>query len=120
MLFYLPLLVLKFTAVLAYAGGLIGRFVANDVAGQKRAVHAIASPALVVVWGAGYVLGALLGVPLTELWLMGGLVLSLVSLLVLIYSVARPVRLGPAFLAAAVPLVLVLVLMVYRPRWSDF
>lgn len=118
-LFYLPLLVLKFAAVLTYAAGLGARFVASDLPLQKRAVHTIASPALVLVWATGYGLSALLGVPLTELWLVGGLLFSLVSLLVLIYSVSRPMKTATAFVLAVLPLLLVLLFMVYRPRWRD-
>lgn len=116
---YLPLLVLKFVAVLAYAGGLVARFVADGAAARKRAVHAIASPAIVVVWLAGWALAELGGTSIGELWIVLGLVLSLVSQLALVYGVARPVRPLPALLAALVPLLLVVVAMVYRPRWSD-
>lgn len=119
MRFYLPLLVLKFVAVLAYAGGLTARFVADGAAARRRAVHGIASPALVVVWLTGWGLTQVSGTPLSELWVLAGLVLSLVSQLALVYGVARDVRALPAFVAATLPLLLVLLAMVYRPRWSD-
>lgn len=119
MSFYLPLLVLKFVAVLAYAGGLTARFVAEGAPARRRAVHGIASPAIVLVWLTGWGLTQVSGTPLSELWVLAGLVLSLVSQLALVYGVARDVRPLPAFLAATVPLLLVLLAMVYRPRWSD-
>jgi hypothetical protein len=117
---YLPLLVVKLVAVLAYAGGLCGRFLTSEPAAQKRAVHAVASPAIAVVWATGLALASMSNVPLTELWIVMGLGLSLISLLALIAGVSRPIPMRIAFLSAAVPLLLVLIAMVYRPRWSDF
>jgi hypothetical protein len=116
---YLPLLVVKFLGVLAYAGGLGARFLAEGAAAQKRAVHAVASPAIVVVWLAGWGLCELGGTSIGELWIVIGLLLSLASQLALVYGVARPVRPLPALLGALGPLLLVVLAMVYRPRWSD-
>lgn len=107
-------------AVLAYAGGLVGRFLATDPAMQKRAVHAIASPAIVVVWISGLGLCEVTSVPFSEAWVIAGMALSLLSLMALIYSVARPVSTRAGLAAAAIPVVITLVLMLYRPTWSDF
>jgi hypothetical protein len=118
MISYRILLLLKFVGVLLYAGGLVASLVASELAERKRAVHAIASPALLLVWVAGYLLSTQLQVPLTELWLLGGLVLSLVSQTALVYSVSRPLPLMRAAVLAGLPLVLVLILMVFRPTWQ--
>ena len=108
----------KFLGVLAYAGGLVGAFVASAPAERKRAVHSIASPALVCIWAVGYALSARRSVPLTELWVLGGLLLSAASLLALIQSVTRGRPTMTSFCAAALPLVGVLVFMVFKPTWA--
>lgn len=115
---YRFILVLKLVGVIAYAGGLAGAFFAEAPADRRRAVHAVASPALLVVWTTGYALTSQLGVALTELWVLGALVLSLGSVLALVHSVTRERRTPAAFAAAAIPLVAVLVLMVFRPTWE--
>src|SRR3954447_7560170 len=109
---YRVFLLLKFVGVLMYAGGFAAAFLATSLRERKRAVHAVASPGLVLVWTAGYILTTELQVPLTELWILGGLVLSLLSLMGLIFSVSRDKRTVPAFCAAALPLLLVLACMV--------
>lgn len=115
---YRLLLVLKFAGVLGYAGGLGAAFVAGAPRDRRRAVHLVASPALLLVWLAGYGLAAMLGVALTELWILGGLLLSFASLLVLIGTAGREVRTPATALAATLPLVAVLFLMAFRPTWS--
>ena len=118
MAYYRFILLIKFVGVLLYAGGLIGSFIATSLVDRKRAVHAVASPGLVITWSAGYLLITQLHVPLTELWILGAIVLSLVSQLALVYSVSRDRRTVGAFVMSGVPLFLVLVLMVFRPTWA--
>ncbi|WP_394834861.1 hypothetical protein LVJ94_51025 [Pendulispora rubella] len=115
---YRVFLFLKFAGVLAYAGGLAGAFLASEMPARKRAVHAIASPGLVLTWVAGSIMASQLGVRMTELWILGGLLLSFFSLLGLIYSVSRDRRTPAAFSVVALPLLTVLALMVFRPTWS--
>lgn len=114
------LLLVKLVAVLGYAGGLVAAFVSAAPAERKRAVHRIASPALLVVWLSGVLLTMEQSVPLTEAWIAGGLVLSLASQLALVHSVVRERRSAGAFLAAALPLAAVLYLMVFRPTWHGW
>src|SRR5262245_13953854 len=115
MTIYRLLLLLKFIGVALYAGGLVAGVVPSSLADRRRAVHRIASPGLVVVWIAGYLLVRSLLLPLTEAWILGGLVLSVVSQLALIRSVAGEVRSPVATGVAAGALLLILVLMVFRP-----
>ncbi|WP_394845447.1 hypothetical protein LZC95_51500 [Pendulispora brunnea] len=115
---YRVFLFLKFAGVLAYAGGFAGAFLAGEMPARKRAVHAIASPGLVLTWMAGCLVANESGIGLRELWILGGLVLSFLSLLGLVYSVSRDRRTGAVFSAAAIPLLTVLALMVLRPTWS--
>jgi hypothetical protein len=117
---YRLILLVKLVGVVAYAGGLAGAFLASAPADRRRAVHAVASPGLVVVWLAGYLLVRRLGVALTEPWIAGAFALSLFSLLVLVHSASRDRRTHAAFAAAVVPLLAVLFLMVFRPTWKGF
>ncbi|WP_394824657.1 hypothetical protein [Pendulispora albinea] len=120
MLTYRLLHLLKFLGVILYAGGLIGSFVATSLPERKRAVHAIASPGLLLTWVTGYLLTTQLNVPLTELWIVGGIGFSLLSQLALVHSVSRDRRTVGAFAFAFGPLFLVLLLMVFRPTWASF
>ncbi|NRD63112.1 hypothetical protein HRD49_15285 [Corallococcus exiguus] len=117
MLIYRLLLLLKFVGVVLYGGGLVGALVATESRDRKRAVHAIASPGLVVTWTAGYLLTLQFNIALTEAWISGGLTLSLVSQLALVAMASRERRTVAGALWAAVPFFCVLVLMVFRPRW---
>ncbi|MGE0785162.1 MAG: hypothetical protein AB7S26_05690 [Sandaracinaceae bacterium] len=119
MTIYLVLRFVKLTAVLGYAGGLVGRFTATEPSLQRRSVHRIASPAMLVVWSSGLALASVSGTSFGELWIVLGLVLSLASLLCLVWSVSRPVHLVRACAGAVVPLLLTVGVMVLRPRWSD-
>jgi hypothetical protein len=118
MLTYQLLLLVKFVGVVIYGGGLVAAFVSSSLAERKRAVHRIASPALLVIWVAGFLLTVKLGVSLLELWIVGGLAFSFVSQGALVRSVVRDARSTSAFLFAALPLVIVLGLMVFRPTWE--
>lgn len=116
--YYRLLLVLKLAGVLVYAGGLTASLLATSTEQRRRAVHAVASPGLLVIWAAGYLLASHAGVALTELWVLGGLVLSLGSQMALVYRGARAeAGLGSAVSSVA-PVAVALVLMVFRPTWS--
>lgn len=117
MVIYRLLLLLKFVGVVLYGGGLIGALATTSPLDRKRAVHAIASPGLVVTWTAGYLLTLQLNLALTEPWILGGLSLSLVSQLSLVAMASRERRTWAGALLAAVPFFFVLVLMIFRPRW---
>ncbi|WP_233602032.1 hypothetical protein [Corallococcus sp. CA047B] len=116
-LIYRFLLLLKFSGVVLYGGGLIGALVATSPVDRKRAVHAIASPGLLVTWTAGYFLTLQLNLALTEPWILGGLSLSLLSQLALVAMATRERRTVAGALMAVVPFFFVLVLMIFRPRW---
>jgi len=110
---------LKFIGVILFGGGMVGSFVASSTADRKRLVHGVASPGLVITWLAGYLLTLQLGVPLGELWVLGGLGLSFFAHLALLRNAGREAPDLAGRLSAAVPLILVLVLMVFRPTWSS-
>ncbi len=111
-------LLLKLVGVCLYAGGMTTSFIATAPQERKRAVHAIASPALVLTWLCGYLLSVQRGIALTELWIVAGLLLSLASQLSLVYAVARDDQRTAVRLAALLPFAAVLALMIFRPTWA--
>lgn len=115
---YRVLLVLKLVSVLAYAAGVVGAFAPRALEDRRRAAHGIAGPSLLAVWVFGYLLAEVTQVSLMELWILGGFGLSTATQGAVSRAVARDLRGWGIFCAAAVPLVLVLVLMVFRPTWS--
>ena len=79
-------------------------------------MHDIASPGLLDTWLAGYALATLIHVPLSQLWIVGALGLSLISQLALVRSLKHaPTTIDCA--TAATPLFAVLILMIFRPVW---
>lgn len=117
MILYRSLHLLKFFGIMLLAGGVVGSFVAGTAVDRKRAAHAIASPGLLLTWLAGYSLSLFLGVALSELWVLGGLSLSFGAHLALLRSVECE-RSTASVLSVVGPLLLVLVLMVFRPTWA--
>lgn len=110
---------LKFTSVFAYAAGVGVGLWGGDVKLRKRAVHSYASPALLVVWLSGYLLTLQTRVPLTEMWILGGFISSVVAHTILTKVVhlepaVRSMRLATLLLSA-----LTLVFMVARPTWRS-
>lgn len=114
---YRLLLLVKLLAVLGYAGGLGAGLLAGSLPERRRAVHRLASPALAVTWLTGYALCERLGVGLGELWVLGGLCGSFVSLAALVASLHVASRRWSGAVSV-VALAVVLSLMVFRPAWS--
>lgn len=113
---YRFLLLAKFAGVLLFAGGAVAALAGPDRASRHRATHRIASPGLLLTWVFGYLLTEASNLPLTAPWILGGLVLSLAVHVVLVVTVARDARRGPA-LAVAGLLLAILALMLWRPTW---
>jgi hypothetical protein len=118
MLLYRALHLFKFIGVLLFGGGALGSLIASAPKDRKRALHGFASPGLLLTWAAGYALSLLLNLALTELWILGGLVSSFASHLALVLGVSRE-RSALAVLSVVGPLLLTLVLMVFRPTWAE-
>jgi hypothetical protein len=119
MTLYRLLLLSKFVGIMLYAGGLVGSFTSSALAERRRAVHAIASPGLLLIWTAGYLLSLHIHVPLTELWIVCALILSFASQLALVRAVSHNRRSTGALLASTLPILVVLALMVFRPTWQE-
>jgi hypothetical protein len=115
---YQLFLIVKFAGVIAYAAGFAGCFLCDADPGRKRAVHTVASPALVLIWVSGYGACVQADIALTEIWILGSIVLSLFSLMALIHSASRGTRGWRAISLAGAPLLAVIVLMVLRPTWG--
>lgn len=113
------LLTVKLLAVMGFAGGAIASFVSEDPLTRRRAVHGIASPALVVVWLCGYALLHLMGLPLGECWVSVSLGLSVITNTVLAVAAARGWRAPPVMLLVATLITVIVMLMVAKPRWAQ-
>lgn len=108
---------LKFLGVIAYGAGAGIGLSAGELQMRKRAVHLIASPALLVTWVGGYLLTLFQGTPLTYAWILGGFSASALGHLLLIRS-TRTASLSTRQRAGVLlPLVLTVLLMVLRPTW---
>jgi hypothetical protein len=109
---------LKFLAVMTYVAASVASFVAPSDALRKQLAHAVASPALLSIWALGFTLAWLRGTSFGQPWIVAGLVLSTLSNVVLTIVVARGVRTRSSFVACLLPLLVITVLMVLRPRWA--
>lgn len=109
--------VLKFLALLTYACAGTASLVSDDPGLRQRAVHRVASPALLGIWAAGFALAWLRGTSFQEPWLLGGLALSFGANLVLIHAAAQATPTRALRLAYALQLALAIGLMVLRPKW---
>lgn len=107
----------KFLGVLAYGAGVGIGLSSAELHVRKRAVHLLASPALLVTWMGGYLLTLFRGTPFTEAWIVGGFSTSTACQLLLIQgtrSKSLSIGLRTSVLLA---LSLTVFLMVFRPTW---
>lgn len=107
----------KFASVLAYAGGVGVGLGGADVPTRKRAVHLLASPALVLIWLSGYLLTLFQRVPLGETWIIGGFVTSLAAQMLLTRAAREPVVSRRTRALLVCTLATTLMFMVVRPTW---
>ena len=106
----------KLLAVAALFAGTIGAFLPHDLASRRRAAFALAMPGFGVVWIAGFLLAHHQEASLLSPWVLGALVLSLTSLQLVIFGVAKDGRRRPAVASLAVlALVACVALMVWKP-----
>jgi hypothetical protein len=106
----------KFCGLLLVAGATAGAFLPERLATRQRMVYALGCAGLAVTWIAGYGLLRTAGWSMAAPWIGPSILLSVVWLYVLAWAVEREERRRPRWaIAASLPLVIVLALMVFRP-----
>jgi hypothetical protein len=108
---------LKFLGVIAYGAAVGVGLYGGDLEVRKRAIHALASPALLVAWIGGYLLTLLRGIPLWEAWVLGGFLASTACHLFLIQTTRAKSPSTRQRASVFLTLALTVLLMVFRPTW---
>jgi hypothetical protein len=112
-----PLLHLgKLLSVMLLSAGTIGVFVTSSFEDRQRAAFWLAGPGFGLAWALGFVLALARGVSTLSGWIVASMALSLLSINVVLFVAGRDGRRsGTTAALAIIPLVLVVVLMVYKP-----
>lgn len=112
-----PLLHLaKLLSVIVLFAGTIGVFLSSSFEDRQRAAFWLAGPGFGLSWSLGFVLALARQVSALSGWIAASMALSLLSINVVLYVAGRDGRRsGTTAALAIVPLVLVVVLMVYKP-----
>lgn len=114
---YQLFLIPKFCGVLLFMAGIGGALLAPQLVQRKLAVHRVASLGLLLTWVFGYLAVTSVSIPVMRPWIAGSLLLSFVTQSVLVYSVnGKGHRSIVVTLAATIPMLLIVVLMVARPQ----
>ena len=107
-------LLAKFAGVLLFVAGSGASLLARTREERHRATHRVASAGLFLAWSGGFALATLSAIPLTELWIVLGLGLSLTAHVVTVSAVERGA--GRAHVVAFAALLLgILAAMIFRP-----
>jgi hypothetical protein len=107
---------LKILAVASLFAGTIGAFLPRELEDRRRAALWLAAPGLLTAYGAGFALASVASHSLLSSWILASLVLSLFSLQVVLFAVAKEGRrTSVIFGLAIVPLLVTAALMVFRP-----
>lgn len=109
-------MVIKMLATMVYAGGALAGFMLPTREQRKKAVHMVASSALLVIWIAGYILMNQMSYSFGEAWIHGGFFLSFVAHGVLTSSVKKENRTVPAIIFSVL-IAIIVAIMVFRPGW---
>ncbi len=106
----------KLLSVMLLFSGTVGVFLTSSFADRQRAAFWLAGPGFGLSWLIGFVLAWARNTSTLSPWILASIALSLWSMNVVLYVAGKDGRRnGTTALLAIVPLVLVLVLMVYRP-----
>ncbi|MCB9664906.1 MAG: hypothetical protein H6732_12395 [Alphaproteobacteria bacterium] len=113
---WLTLRLLKWVGVGLYVLGVGGAVLARDPEERRRAAHGPATVGFVLTWLGGYGLARLTGTSLGSTWLSLGMLGSLATLQLVVWSTEREVPRGSwvRWLAAGL-VVATLAVMVWRP-----
>jgi hypothetical protein len=107
-------LLAKFAGVLLFVAGSGASLLATTREARHHAAHRVASPGLFVVWSGGMALASLSAIPLSELWIVLGLGLSLTAHVVVVSAVDRGATRAHVLGFAAL-LLGILAAMIFRP-----
>lgn len=107
-------LLVKFAGVLLFVAGSGASLLARTREDRRRATHTIASSGLFLAWSGGLALASMSGIPLTELWIVLGLGLSLAAHVLVVTAAERGASRGHR-LAFAALLLAILAAMIFRP-----
>jgi hypothetical protein len=106
----------KLVAVVLLGAGTIGATLPLTLEQRRWFAYRMAGPGFGLTWTLGLLWAAVTDVPLTSSWILGSMVLSMVSLQAVLYLGGRAERGGPvASFFALAPLIACLALMVFRP-----
>ncbi len=107
----------KFLGVSALLGGALGLLVCRSFEDRRRIAFGLIVPGFGVTWTAGFLLAYLLSTSLLATWILAAMGLSMLALLLALFSVSKPERDRPrANLLSLLPLVLALFFMLWRPE----
>ncbi|WP_143141035.1 hypothetical protein [Nannocystis exedens] len=107
-------LLAKFAGVMLFIAGSGASLLAKTREERRRATHQIASTGLFIAWCGGFALATLSAIPLTELWILLGLGLSLAAHVVVVSAAERGA--GRLHVVAFAALILgILAAMIFRP-----
>lgn len=107
----------KFCGVSALMGGALALLVCRDWGDRRRLVFRLIGPGFGVTWTAGFLLVNQLSVSLLEAWVLGSMALSMLSLLIALFSISKPERdTTLANILILLPLGLALFFMIWRPE----
>ncbi|MDC0720311.1 hypothetical protein [Nannocystis bainbridge] len=107
-------LLAKFAGVMLFIAGSGASLLARTREERRQATHRIASTGLFITWSGGFALATLSAIPLSELWIMLGLGLSLAAHVVVVSAAERGAR--RAHVVGFAALILgVLAAMIFRP-----
>lgn len=107
-------LLAKFAGVMLFIAGSGASLLAKTREERRRATHQIASTGLFIAWCGGFALATLSAIPLTELWILLGLGLSLAAHVVVVTAAERGAGRGHVIVFAALILG-ILAAMIFRP-----
>ena len=106
----------KLAAAMILCAGTIGAFLPRDLEDRRRAAYFVAGPGFGLSWALGLVLAWARGHSPLSPWILGALVLSLVSINVVLWSTGKDGRRSVGAAAVALTtLAATLALMVWQP-----
>lgn len=107
---------MKLLAVIGLFVGTAGVFFTEEHRRQQHAAFALAGPSFGITWVVGFVLAWARNISALTPWIVGAMLLSILSMNAVLYAAGKPGRVNKTTTALAIgPLILSVVLMVTRP-----